>query len=119
MSWQQKTAHPNAKFAAHPECRSEVLKHADFIGSTAEIIGFTRETDSEEILIGTEMGIVERLQRELPDKKIYSVAAAFVCPNMKKVTLDSVLYCLENEKFEIELTPDEIEAAKKKSRPDG
>ena len=108
-----KKAHPEAKFAVHPECRAEVLKHADFVGSTSEIIRYAKETDAREILIGTEMEIAARLQRELPDKKLYSVAAAFVCPNMKKVTLQSVLDCLENEQYEIDLNEDEINAAAK------
>ncbi len=106
-----KKAHPDAKFAVHPECRADVLKHSDFIGSTSEIIQFARETDANEILIGTEMEIAARLQRELPDKKFFSVAAAFMCPNMKKVTLQSVLDCLENEQYEIDLDEDEINAA--------
>ena len=108
-----KKAHPDAKFAVHPECRADVLKYADFIGSTSEIIQFARETDADEILIGTEMEIASRLQRELPDKKFFSVASAFMCPNMKKVTLQSVLDCLENEQYEIDLDEDEINAAAK------
>ena len=108
-----KKAHPGAKLAVHPECRAEVTKHADFIGSTAEIIKYVRETDADEVLIGTEMEIALRLQRELPEKKIYSVTAAFVCPNMKKVTLEAVLNCLENEEYEIKLDPEEADAARR------
>jgi quinolinate synthase len=108
-----KKAHPEAKLAVHPECRAEVTKHADFIGSTAEIIKFARETDAKEVLIGTEMEIALRLQRELPEKKFYSVTSAFVCPNMKKVTLEAVLNCLEKEEYEITLDPAEAEAARR------
>lgn len=107
-----KKAHPDAVFAVHPECRAEVLHHADFVGSTSEIIKFAQETPSKEVIIGTEMEIAARLQREMPDKKFYSVTSAFVCPNMKKVTLDAVLNCLENEVFEIKLDKEEIDAAK-------
>jgi quinolinate synthase len=108
-----KKAHPEAKFAVHPECRAEVLKHADFIGSTAEIIQYSRETEAKEILIGTEMEIASRLQRELPDKKIFSVTSAFMCPNMKKVTLDAVLNCLENEEYEIKIDDTDLEGARR------
>jgi quinolinate synthase len=107
-----KKAHPDAKLAVHPECRAEVTKHADFIGSTSEIIKYARETDADEILIGTEMEIALRLQQEMPHKKIYSVTSAFVCPNMKKVTLEAVLNCLEKEEYEITLDPAEAEAAR-------
>lgn len=106
-----KKAHPEAKFAVHPECRAEVLKHADFIGSTSEIIRFAHETDAKTILIGTEMEIVSRLQRELPNKTFYSVAPVFVCPNMKKVTLESVLNCLENEVYEINVDDTDLKGA--------
>jgi len=105
-------ARPNGKFAVHPECREEVLRHADFIGSTAEIIDFAKNSPYEEIIIGTEIGILERLIRELPDKKIFSVTSAFICPNMKKTRLESVRDCLENQKNEIRLTADQIEGAK-------
>ena len=112
-----KKAHPAAKLAVHPECRTEVLKHADFVGSTSEIIKFAQGADADEILIGTEMEIVSRLQRdalqkELPDKRFYSITAAFVCPNMKKVTLQAVKNCLENEEFEIVLDAAEADKAR-------
>jgi quinolinate synthase len=107
-----KKAHPDAKFAAHPECRADVLKHADFVGSTSEILRFARETDAEEVLIGTEMEIAARLRREAPEKTFYSVTSAFVCPNMKKNSLQAVLDCLENETFEITLDENEADAAR-------
>ena len=108
-----KAAHPDAVFAVHPECETDVVKHADFAGSTAEILDFARTTDAPEILIGTENEIVERLIRELPDKKIYSVSSAFTCPTMKKVTLPALLDCLEKEQFQVELPEEEINAARR------
>ncbi len=107
-----KAAHPQSVFAAHPECREDVLKHADFIGSTAEILDFARKTASDTIIIGTETGVAERLKKELPNKKIYTVAASFVCPNMKKTGLEELLRCLKTEKTEIKLSQEEIAAAK-------
>lgn len=108
-----KRARPDAVAAVHPECREEVLAHADFIGSTAEIIRFAHETAAEEVIIGTELGVLERLQRELPNKRFFSVTTRFICPDMKKTGLGEVLSCLENEIYEIRMTGPEIEAAKK------
>ncbi len=108
-----KAARPAAKLAAHPECREEVLRHADFIGSTAEIIQFVRQSEAKEFLIGTEDGIIERLCRELPEKRIFSVTSGFVCSNMKKTHLEEVLHVLQSGANEIHMTPAEIEAAKK------
>lgn len=108
-----KKAHPNGKFAVHPECREEVLRHADFIGSTAAMIDYAKSTPDNEIIIGTEMGVADRLTRELPDKKIYAVASEFICRNMRKTSLESVRDCLKNESNEIHLSAELIEGAKK------
>jgi len=107
-----KARYPKAVFAAHPECREEVLALADFIGSTAQMIGFCRETEAEEIIIGTEIGVLERLAREMPQKKIFSVAAGFVCPNMKKTSLEDVYQALATGRHEIRLAPEAIQAAR-------
>ena len=106
-----KSAHPAAKFAVHPECRAEVLKHADFIGSTAEIIEYCKAPGIDEIIIGTECGVVSRLEQDIPDKRFFLAAESFVCEDMKKVTAEAVLACLENEQFEITLAPELIRAA--------
>lgn len=108
-----KKAHPGAVFAVHPECKKEVLKHADFIGSTSEIIEFAKATDAKEVLIGTESGVLDRIARALPDKKIYPVMEAFLCSNMKKVGLQEVLDALRHEQYEVKLTEEEMEGAKK------
>jgi quinolinate synthase len=97
---------------AKSECRAEVLDHADYIGSTAGIIEFTKGTDAMEIIIGTEIGIIERLRRELPNKRLYSVSNSFICPNMKKTSLQDVLTSLEKEIYEVDLTSEEIESAR-------
>ena len=96
-----KARFPNAVFAAHPECREDVLAYADYIGSTAGIIQFAKETDADEIIIGTEVGVIELLGKELPGKRILSVSAGFVCPNMKKTTLEDVYHALERGAHEI------------------
>lgn len=107
-----KKAHPDAALATHPECREEVLELSDFIGSTAEIIDFIRDTRAESVIIATETGIIERLQREVPNKKLYAAASSFTCVNMKKVGLEEVLNCLKNDQFEVRLTDEEISAAR-------
>jgi len=105
-------AYPNAVFLVHPECRRDVLEQADFIGSTAEILDYARATSVNEILIGTEMEIVARLSREMPEKKIFSVTSGFVCPNMKKIDLSDLYKSLSEGTFEIHMSDEEIQAAK-------
>lgn len=96
-----KEQHPQAKFAAHPECTQDVLAHADFIGSTSEIIDHVVATDAEEFLIGTVDGVFAEIRKQAPGKKLYTVKADQVCVNMKKVTLEKILDVLEHETNEV------------------
>ena len=96
-----KRKHPNAVFAAHPECTEEVLDLADYVGATSGIIDYVVNTDFEEYLIGTVDGVFAEIKKKAPDKKIFRVKQDQVCVNMKKVTLDKVLDVLEEENNEI------------------
>lgn len=108
-----KQSYPNAPFAAHPECEQQVLDHADFIGSTSEILKFGHETTAKQILIGTELGVVERLSEECPDKEFILLSPCLVCPNMKKTGLAELLNTLEKLEGEVFMTDEEISLAKR------
>lgn len=82
-----KELHPEALLLVHPECRPEVVKEADYIGSTSGIMSFARESDAKEFIIGTEISIAESLQYECPEKKFYPLSKELICPNMKTTTL--------------------------------
>ncbi len=86
----RKREHPNALFAAHPECRPEVLRLADFTGSTSAILEFTHNSKALEFIIGTEAGIFPRLQKRSPGKTFILASPALFCADMKKITLDDV-----------------------------
>ena len=90
-----KNGRPNAKVLVHPECTLDVLELADYIGSTSGIIKYATESNDKEFIICTEMGIFYELNQKNPDKKFYSVGHRQFCPNMKKITLEKVLACLE------------------------
>ncbi len=92
-----KAAHPNAKVVVHPECEPEVVALADAVESTSGMIRFCREDDAEEYLIGTELGMIYRLEQDVPGKKFYPITQLAVCPNMKLTTLDKVLKALQTE----------------------
>ena len=85
-----KREHPDAVFAAHPECRPEVLELADHITSTSGMYTFARETDAREIIIGTEKGVLYRMELESPDKVFIPLSENMICPNMKLTTLEDV-----------------------------
>lgn len=102
-----KEVKPNAEVLAHPECTRDVLDEADFIGSTAQIINYAANSDKDEFIICTEMGILHELCMKNPQKRFYSVGHRQFCPNMKRIRLESVLKALQNPDLEIVLR-DEI-----------
>jgi len=102
--------HPKAKVIAHPECLPEILETADHIESTSGMIGAARKDSAEEFFILTECGMVERLQRELPNKKFYGFCNQ--CFDMKKNTLASIAEAIKNEKPEVLVEPSILKRAK-------
>lgn len=90
-----KSLHKDALMLVHPECKEEVTRHADLIGSTADIINFAKNSDKKEFIIGTEISIVEYLQFECPDKSFYPLSTRICCKDMKATTLIDVLNCVK------------------------
>jgi len=99
--------HPEAKFAAHPECTPEVLDMADFVGSTRELLDFAQKTDAEEFIIGTEMGVMHQLIKQNPHKTFIPASNRMICSDMKKITLDDILTSLLEMKHVIKV-PEEV-----------
>jgi quinolinate synthase len=98
-----KMQHPNAVVMVHPECSSEMRQIADFVGSTSKMCRFAKESDAKEFIVGTEEGIMYRLQKENPGKKFYLAYEGAICPNMKLTTLDRVYASLKDEKCVVEV----------------
>lgn len=92
----QKAEHPQAKVVVHPECRPEVIALADEVLSTGGMCRFARETEAKEIIIGTEIGIIHRLKKENPEKRFAPVSEQAICPYMKLITLEKILWSLKN-----------------------
>ena len=89
------------KVLVHPECNPAVVAHADFVGSTSQILEFARNSDDKEFIIGTEMGILHTLRKENLYKKFTLLSPALICYNMKKTTLEDVYHVLLTEENEI------------------
>lgn len=102
----------DALIVVHPECQPEIVKKADFAGSTAEIIDFISNSNNTKFIIGTEMGVLHEIQKLNPNKELYLLDEALICPNMKKTTLENIYECLNNNKNEIVLNNDIIERAR-------
>ena len=106
-----KKVHPSAEIIVHPECRPEIIDLSDSALSTNGMVNYVKESNAKEFIIGTEKELCYRLKKENPEKKFYPINTA-ICPNMKKITLEKVLYSLEYLKPKIELTDEIIEKAK-------
>jgi len=102
-----KQEHPRAKVVVHPECPPEVTDIADAVRSTSGMLRYVKETDAEEFIIGTESGIIYRMEKENPEKRFFPVRKDTICINMKKITLEKVLNSLEKDEYRI-IVPDEI-----------
>jgi quinolinate synthase len=107
-------AHPEAVVLAHPECSPMVRAVADELLSTGQMIAYAGKSAATEFIIVTEMGIVHSLKKKYPDKAFYVVSSRAVCPNMKKITLEKVLWSLEDMKSVITV-PQEIRIKAKRS----
>jgi len=102
----QKKKHPGAVALAHPECRPEVTAVADEVLSTGGMLRYARTAQAEVMIIATETGILHRLKKENPGKTFVAATVKAVCPNMKKITLEKVLWALEGMKPEVKVPAD-------------
>lgn len=98
-----RSARPGVPILVHPECIPDVIELADFTGSTAQIIDYAVKSDKEEFIIGTESGVLHRLQQRCPAKRFYTLHAAMICRNMRKTGLASVRDALLKMQYKIGL----------------
>lgn len=109
-----RAAHPGAPVMVHPECAKDVRDAADERLSTGGMCRYARESAAKTILVGTEMGILHRLQKENPEKTFIPVSEALVCPNMKKTTLENLAAALREMKTRVTV-PSEIASKARKA----
>lgn len=100
---EKKLLYPDAKVMVHPECPDAVTQTADFVGSTTAIIKAVKQSKAQEFIIVTEKGVVQRLERDCPDKKFVLINEKAVCETMKLLHLEDILRSLENNEYEIKV----------------
>ena len=103
----RKQEYPRARVVVHPECRPDVIALADEAVSTSGICRYAARADVRELIVGTEVGIIHRLEKENPGKKFIPASERAICPNMKLITLEKVLRSLE-EMSPVVKVPEEI-----------
>ena len=96
----------DAPVLVHPECAKEVREAADHCLSTGGMCKFVKESPAERFVIGTEKGILHRLQKENPEKEFVAIGD-IVCEDMKKITLEKVRDALEKSQYEVKV-PEEV-----------
>ncbi len=104
--------HPDALLLIHPEAPLDVLKKADFVGSTKQILDYATNSDAKEFIIGTDKGIIHALKKSNPNKEFHLLSRGLSCVNMKRINLQDVFDSLNEEKHEIEVEPDIAKKAK-------
>jgi quinolinate synthase len=104
----EKERRPGAELLVHPECGclSSALKIADYITSTGGMMKRVKESPAKEFLVATETGILHTMRKENPDKTFIPVLESARCEFMKKITLEKVLWSLEDMKHRITVPPD-------------
>ena len=107
----EKKLHPTALVLSHPECEENILNISDYIGSTAEIIDFAKQSEKDEFIICTEDGVEFELIKTNPNKKFYFTKTRPCCVDMKLNTLDKLLKVLETEENPIEVDEETRERA--------
>ncbi|HEX4958449.1 MAG TPA: quinolinate synthase NadA [Lacibacter sp.] len=113
-----KQRHPDAKVIAHPECEEPVLRLADFIGSTTQLLKYTVSDNTKEYIVATETGILHQMIKSSPHKTFIPAppnnsCACNDCPHMKLNTLEKIYLCMEYEIPEINMDEELRLAAKK------
>lgn len=98
---------PRALFAAHPECTAPVLARADYVGSTGGILRYAKRCDADELIVGTETGIMVQLKKENPRKLFIPAAEHLICETMKLITLKDIYMSLKEMRYVVKV-PEEV-----------
>ena len=104
-------ANPGIKVIGHPECPSDVLDACDFAGSTGGMIDYVKKNQPKKVMLVTECSISDNVQADNPNVEF--IKPCNLCPYMKKITLQKILNCLENETNEIFIEEKIAKAARK------
>ena len=91
---QVRKSFPGVEILVHPECSSEVVDKADYVGSTSGMLDHVRQSSHESFFLLTECGLTGILESEFPDK--HFVGTCTTCRYMKSNSLEDILNVLEN-----------------------
>ena len=101
-----KRLHPDAKVIVHPECIPSMIDLADQVCSTTGMVGYVKKSPDKKFIIATEIGIIERLKLEAPEKICLQAPPGGTCIQMKRTNLELVLEALEKEQYKVTVPED-------------
>ena len=106
-----RAANPGIKVIAHPECPPDVINASDFAGSTSGMLDYVSKNKPKKVMLVTECSMSDNVEADNPEVEF--VKPCNLCPYMKKINLDKILDCLENETNEINIDKKISDAARK------
>jgi quinolinate synthase len=109
-----KQEHPDAVVLTHPECTEPVKAVSDRLLSTGQMLRFVADSEVKQFIIATEVGIIHALKKQNPSAEFFPATTRAICPNMKRITLDKVLWSLQDLQHKVTV-PKDISIKAKKS----
>ena len=98
-----KAKHPDAIVMAHAECIEPVKELADQILSTSQMLRYAKESSAKQFIVATETGMIYPLKKQNPDAEFIAASDKAVCPNMKKINVEKILWSLEDMQYKVEV----------------
>jgi quinolinate synthase len=109
-----KANHPDAIVMAHPECTEPVKALADEVLSTGQMLKFAGKNSAKRFIVATEIGMIYALKRQNPQSEFIAASERAICPNMKRITVEKVLWSLEDMQYKVTV-PEKVRAKAKKA----
>jgi quinolinate synthase len=109
-----KSEYPDAIVMAHPECTEPVKDLADQILSTGQMLKFASSSTAKRFIVATEIGMIHALTKQNKGAQFIAASERAVCPNMKRITLEKVLWSLEDMRYEVRV-PQEVNTKAKRA----
>ncbi len=94
---------PGVKIIAHPECPPDVIRIADYTGSTSGMINWVKEKHPKKVLLVTECSMSSNVAAEVPDVEF--IRPCNLCPHMKRISLEKIYESLLYMRHEVTVEP--------------
>jgi quinolinate synthase len=108
-----KAKYPDAIVMTHPECTEPVKDLSDELLSTGQMLKFAQKSPAKTFIVATETGMIHALKKQSPNAEFIPASERAICPNMKLVTLEKIVWALEDMKYKVTVPQNITTRAKK------